>query len=348
MRRHGRALEQIDDLSGLGRTQPLLAAALAIFMFSLAGIPPLAGFFGKLYVFLAAIEADLVPLAVIGVLTSVIGAYYYLRIVKVMYFDEAEDAFDRPIGREFAIIIGGHRDLQRRLLPVSEPASEPGAERGRGAAVVSGDAELPEGFVLCALDSVASTNDEAKRRAEEGAPGGRWSPPRSRSGGRGRYGRSWASPPGNLYASVLLRPDCPMARAAQLSLVAGLALADALEGIGRPGLDVKLKWPNDVLIGGAKVAGLLLEGAARPDGSAAWVIVGSGVNVASCPEGTPYPATCLAGEGFGELAPLAVLRPYLFALADGLRALATLRFRAGAKGLARALHGPWRRDPAAA
>jgi NADH-quinone oxidoreductase subunit N len=107
MRRHGRALEQIDDLSGLGRTQPLLALALAIFMFSLAGIPPFAGFFGKLYVFLAAIEADLVPLAVIGVLSSVIGAYYYLKIVKVMYFDEAEDAFDRPIGREFAIIIGG-------------------------------------------------------------------------------------------------------------------------------------------------------------------------------------------------------------------------------------------------
>jgi NADH-quinone oxidoreductase subunit N len=107
MRRHGRALEQIDDLSGLGRTQPLLAAALAIFMFSLAGIPPLAGFFGKLYVFLAAIEADLVPLAVIGVLTSVIGAYYYLKVVKVMYFDEAEDSLDRPIGREFAVIIGG-------------------------------------------------------------------------------------------------------------------------------------------------------------------------------------------------------------------------------------------------
>jgi BirA family transcriptional regulator, biotin operon repressor / biotin---[acetyl-CoA-carboxylase] ligase len=182
---------------------------------------------------------------------------------------------------------------------------------------VSGDAELPEGFVLCALDSVASTNDEAKRRAEEGAPGGLVVTAKEQVRGRGRYGRSWASPPGNLYASVLLRPDCPMARAAQLSLVAGLALADALEGIGPPGLDVKLKWPNDVLIGGAKVAGLLLEGAARPDGSAAWVIVGSGVNVASCPEGTPYPATCLAGEGFGELAPLAVLRPYLFALADG-------------------------------
>jgi NADH-quinone oxidoreductase subunit N len=106
MRRHGAAVEAIDDLAGLASRQPLLAAALAIFMFSLAGIPPLAGFFGKLYVFLAAIQAGLVPLAVIGVLASVVGAYYYLRIVKVMYFDEAQEAFDQPIGREFAIVVG--------------------------------------------------------------------------------------------------------------------------------------------------------------------------------------------------------------------------------------------------
>ena len=75
----------------------MLALALLIFMFSLAGIPPLAGFFAKLYIFLAAIDARLIWLAVIGVVASVVGAYYYLRIVKVMYFDEPADAFDRPI-----------------------------------------------------------------------------------------------------------------------------------------------------------------------------------------------------------------------------------------------------------
>jgi NADH-quinone oxidoreductase subunit N len=107
MRRNGQAVENIDDLAGLARSQPMLAAALAIFMFSLAGIPPLAGFFAKLYVFLAAIDAGLVALAVIGVLASVVGAYYYVRIVKVMYFDEAEEPLDRPVGREFAVIIGG-------------------------------------------------------------------------------------------------------------------------------------------------------------------------------------------------------------------------------------------------
>jgi NADH-quinone oxidoreductase subunit N len=106
LRRHGAPVETIDDLAGLAKTQPLLAAALAIFMFSLAGIPPLAGFFGKLIVFKAAIDAGLTLLAVIGVLASVVGAYYYLRIVKVMYFDDAEDALDRPIAREIALIAG--------------------------------------------------------------------------------------------------------------------------------------------------------------------------------------------------------------------------------------------------
>jgi NADH-quinone oxidoreductase subunit N len=106
MRRNNRAVENIDDLGGLSRTQPTLAAAMAVFMFSLAGIPPFAGFFAKIYVFYAAIDAGLVALAVIGVLASVVGAFYYIRIVKVMYFDETQDAFDRPTGREFAVIIG--------------------------------------------------------------------------------------------------------------------------------------------------------------------------------------------------------------------------------------------------
>ncbi|MGH6977481.1 MAG: NADH-quinone oxidoreductase subunit NuoN, partial [Stellaceae bacterium] len=100
MRRDGKMVEGIDDLAGLSRTHPALALALAIFMFSLAGIPPLAGFFAKLYVFMAAIDAGLPILAVLGVLSSVVGAYYYLRIVKVMYFDEARGAFDRPFGGE--------------------------------------------------------------------------------------------------------------------------------------------------------------------------------------------------------------------------------------------------------
>ena len=97
MRRGGRAVEQIEDLAGLGRTDPAMAMWMAVFMFSMAGIPPLAGFFGKLYVFLAAVQGGWWTLAVIGVLTSVVGSYYYLRIVKVMYFDQpVVGALDRP------------------------------------------------------------------------------------------------------------------------------------------------------------------------------------------------------------------------------------------------------------
>ena len=94
MRRRGRMLEQISDLSGLARTDPGLALAFAVFMFSMAGIPPFAGFWGKYFIFTAAVQSGLWTLAVIGVLTSVIGAYYYIRIVKVIYFDAAVEAFD--------------------------------------------------------------------------------------------------------------------------------------------------------------------------------------------------------------------------------------------------------------
>ncbi len=97
MRRQGRAVEQISDLAGLARTDPALALAFAIFLFSLAGVPPLSGFFGKLYIFLAAAQAGMWVLAVIGLLTAVVGSYYYLRIVKVIYIDEPAGAFDpRP------------------------------------------------------------------------------------------------------------------------------------------------------------------------------------------------------------------------------------------------------------
>jgi NADH-quinone oxidoreductase subunit N len=107
MRRDGKPAERIDDLAGLASTQPLLAAALAICMFSMSGIPPLAGFFGKLYVFLAAIAAEFYALAVIGVLSSVVAAFYYLRIVKVMYFDEPAPAFDQPIGPRLGVVLAG-------------------------------------------------------------------------------------------------------------------------------------------------------------------------------------------------------------------------------------------------
>jgi NADH-quinone oxidoreductase subunit N len=105
MRRAAGSVEEISDLAGLARTKPAMALFLGIMMFSLAGIPPLAGFFAKFYVFLAAIKAGLYALAVIGVVTSVIGAYYYLAIVKTMYFDEPTPAFV-PMRPELRLVLG--------------------------------------------------------------------------------------------------------------------------------------------------------------------------------------------------------------------------------------------------
>jgi NADH-quinone oxidoreductase subunit N len=95
MRRETGMVENIDQLAGLSRTHPTMAFFLAMLLFSMAGVPPLAGFFAKFYVFLAAIKAGLYLLAVIGVVTSVVGAYYYLAIVKLMYFDEPAGKFEQ-------------------------------------------------------------------------------------------------------------------------------------------------------------------------------------------------------------------------------------------------------------
>ena len=105
MRREGRAVENVEDLAGLSQRDPTTAYLLAILMFSLIGIPPLAGFWGKWFVFLAAVEAKLYLLAVIGFITSVIGAYYYLRVIKVMFFDQPAPAFDKPLGTVNAALL---------------------------------------------------------------------------------------------------------------------------------------------------------------------------------------------------------------------------------------------------
>jgi NADH-quinone oxidoreductase subunit N len=105
MRLKGRMVEGIGDLAGLSKTNPAMAFAMAVLMFSMAGIPPMAGFWGKFYVFMAAVQAGMWSLAILGVLASVVSAFYYLRIVKLMYFDEPADAFDRPVDRPMRLVM---------------------------------------------------------------------------------------------------------------------------------------------------------------------------------------------------------------------------------------------------
>jgi BirA family biotin operon repressor/biotin-[acetyl-CoA-carboxylase] ligase len=171
--------------------------------------------------------------------------------------------------------------------------------------IIDGPA-LPPPFRLVAYEMIGSTNEEAKRLAHEGAPEGLVICAEQQTAGRGRRGRQWASPPGNLYSSTLLRPQCRAAAAAQLGFVAALGVYDAIAGLA-PKIGLRCKWPNDLLANGKKVSGILLEtemaSGDRPD----FVIVGIGVNLASSPRDTPYPATSLGAEGAPGITPRAML-----------------------------------------
>jgi BirA family transcriptional regulator, biotin operon repressor / biotin---[acetyl-CoA-carboxylase] ligase len=152
--------------------------------------------------------------------------------------------------------------------------------------------ELPAFYSPRHFADIDSTNDEARRQAASGAPPGRVIWADRQSAGHGRQGRAWHSPPGNLHCSILLRPERAAAEAAQLSFAAALALCDAIPAA----LDPRCKWPNDVLIGGKKVAGILLESEAA-GANVAWLVVGVGVNLAASPAATETPATSLAALG---------------------------------------------------
>ena len=164
----------------------------------------------------------------------------------------------------------------------------------------------PSGYFLHHLEETDSTNEEARRLASVGTAVPLWILADRQTTGRGRRGREWQAAPGNLTATLLVRPDRPLAQCAQLSFVAALAVAAMVDNFATSAL-VNLKWPNDVLADGRKVAGILLESAgnnpARPD----WVAVGVGVNLASHPAGTEFPATSLSALGAGVPTPLEAL-----------------------------------------
>ncbi len=152
------------------------------------------------------------------------------------------------------------------------------------------------GYRLLDCESVASTNAEALAFARGGECGRLWITARQQTAGRGRRGAQWVSPPGNLYATLLLHDPAPAERAPELSFVTALALYDAIEQCA-PILrsTLKLKWPNDLLVSGAKIAGILIE-SERVDENLI-VVVGIGVNCRHHPTATSYPATDLAAAG---------------------------------------------------
>lgn len=149
---------------------------------------------------------------------------------------------------------------------------------------------------LVVYDSLGSTSDLCRALARDGEPDGLAVMARSQSAGRGSKGRHWVSPPGNLYLSVLLRPPGPAREAGQWSLLAGVALAEAVAARLAPAADLALKWPNDLLLGGAKLAGVLIDSEAGPLGLD-WLVIGIGVNIVSAPAVGDRATTCLAEHG---------------------------------------------------
>jgi BirA family biotin operon repressor/biotin-[acetyl-CoA-carboxylase] ligase len=169
---------------------------------------------------------------------------------------------------------------------------------------------LPAGYRLVCYDSIGSTNDEAKRLARDGAPEGTLLCSLEQTAGRGRRGRTWASPRGNLYASLILRPDCLANQAAQLGFVAAVAVCEALRAILPRVEGFTYKWPNDVLINGRKTAGILLESETTTPGKPSFVAIGVGVNLTASPRGTEFSATSVAGEGLGVVRPETMLESF--------------------------------------
>ena len=170
---------------------------------------------------------------------------------------------------------------------------------------------LPQGYRLVFCESIGSTNDEAKRLARNGAPEGTLVWALEQTGGRGRRGHTWASPPGNLYASLILRPRCSIDQAAQLGFVAALAVGTTLTSTTERQLDALCyKWPNDVLLGERKIAGILLETELGENEAPAFVVIGVGINLASSPRDTEFPATSIAEEDLGTVSPSAALEGF--------------------------------------
>ncbi len=146
-------------------------------------------------------------------------------------------------------------------------------------------------FQVRHYDKVGSTNDEAQRLAAEGAPHGTVVHADEQTTGRGRLSRRWLSPPGNLYLSIVLRPDTATARAPEIGFVAALAVADAVDALLPRHARATLKWPNDVLVNDGKIAGILAEQA----GDA--IVLGIGIDVLQAPSGVSHKVSSIVGSG---------------------------------------------------
>ena len=167
--------------------------------------------------------------------------------------------------------------------------------------------ETPTNCNLLFYESVGSTNEEAKRLAVSGVDSGTVVWAREQLSGKGRHGRTWSSPPGNLYASIVQRPSCKLSEGPQIGFVTSVSLIESIQSL--TGINATLKWPNDLLINEKKVAGILLESFASENDKLDWIIIGVGVNIMNCPSDIKN-TTCLYAEG-GKVSVETLLQGFL-------------------------------------
>lgn len=201
------------------------------------------------------------------------------------------------------------------------------------------EVRLPSPFRLVSHDSLDSTNEEAKRLAAGGAPDCTVVWARRQTAGRGRRGREWHTAEGNLACSILLRPEGHARRALQLSFVAAICMADAVASVLPRSAYVTCKWPNDVLVEGRKVSGILLESEAPALGGIDWLVVGVGLNIASHPEDMDCPATSLLAEGAVDVTPAQMLETFCLRFLAGMVTCKNLGFEPIRRAWLKRAHG---------
>lgn len=177
---------------------------------------------------------------------------------------------------------------------------------------------LPPGYRLLTLEAVGSTNEEACRLAKAGEKSDLWVVARTQSAGRGRRGRSWISEPGNFFGSLLLRPQSNSKEIANLSFVAAVALHETFAEISGGGATIECDWPNDVLVGGTKIAGILLESSFSGNSAPDWVVIGIGVNLIGGPALEQHAFVSLEEVGIKPVTPPAFLEKLALAMQDWL------------------------------
>lgn len=200
---------------------------------------------------------------------------------------------------------------------------------------------LLEDYHLLSYDVLDSTNEEAKRLANGGGAHGAVIWAKRQTNGRGRMGRTWISAEGNLFVTMLLSPPVELAKCAQLSFVAAVAVAETLEAIVAEPKSIACKWPNDILCDGKKLGGILLESFTTREGmkNRNWLAVGVGINIDSAPEHVMFPATCLRDAGVELISAKIVLSRFIHHFIHGYDAWAGKGFAAIEKEwMARAYH----------